>query len=248
MKRIATELLLLAPSQKQALQYFKTVHCDTEVHASFLQELQDFRESVYVKEGFIPQKKENVIYSEKDSHAWHLISQHRHNSNISGCIRILFFEKHERFPSAEDILRFGGIEFRDNELKADYLPRIQKYIHDIQAQQKPLVYIGGMAVNERARKLGAGAILSLGANVFARIVGDADGVTIAQTDKGGSPLFQKMGGYVFDEKLTPFYCQRHNCYVQFLGLTPYNLPAKTEKIAKRLEDCLKTQTVIADDK
>lgn len=242
MKGENTNWLLLAPPHEQASMHFGAVQIDTECYVSLHCKVQEFRKQIYLEE---TSQKENLAYSEMDSHAWHLISQCKYRKEISGCVRILFFEGHQASPFAENILKFGEVEFSKHTFKKTCLRRIQQYLDYIKKQNKSFFYVGGLAVNKNARKLGHGALLGLGANAFTRILGHAEGMTFARSEKGEARLFQKLGAYPLDESITPFYCRHHRSYVQLLALSPYNnLPSATEKIVKRFEEYLKIRPVI----
>ena len=244
MKEQDSILVLLAPSSHAVPKYFVNIDINANEHSRLITETRNLCEQVYQEEGFLHQQKEDSVYSQKDVEAWHLIAKKRSDGTVFACIRIFLFDDIHTFPSAETIFSLGGVEFTNFPSHTDCLALISNHLEMIKKRNKPFVYIGGLSVNRWGQKVGYGAILGLAVNAFCRIANEAEGLTFAQSDKGGTLLFQRLGGYLLDNKIEPSYCQRHRCNLQLIGLKPCIIPSKAERIIRKFIHVLQSQPVL----
>ncbi|SHO56596.1 hypothetical protein [Vibrio quintilis] len=239
------ELQLLAPSADKAAQFFTHTAVHSGKYDQLITTIRQLRQQVYQEEGMISQAEEKTSYLQQDMDAWHLIGRKQSSGEVLGCVRMFFFQPTDEFPSAEDMIEFGGVTFPHQELYLSHLHTIQSHLQSLRHRKKPLAYIGGMSVKHAGRKLGGGALLSLGINALSRILHQAEGITFARTDKGGAALFQKIGGYLLKMSPGMFYCQSYHSHVQMIGLRPEILPHKSEDVVTRIEQQLKMKQVLA---
>jgi hypothetical protein len=159
-------------------------------------------------------------------------------------VRIIYFCPAKGFPSSEDVLAFAGVQFPSCTLHAAYLTAIQAHLDQIQRHRKRFFYVGGLAVNRKARRLGYGAILGMAANALARIMDHAEGLSFTQYSKEGSGLFQKLGGYPIKEELPSFRCCHFGTELSLIALRPHPPLLRRNDLVEGLKHHLVTQRVI----
>jgi hypothetical protein len=243
MRRRVPDLSILAPSRSDAEPYFSDVQAKPCEYLAWLNQIKRHRRHVYLEAGYLRQESGLCEYDDFDSKSWHLFIAGQGNSDLLACVRMTYFCPAKGFPSSEDVLAFAGVQFPTRALYAAYLSAIEAHLVQIQCQRKRFFYVGGLAVNRKARRLGYGAILGMAANALARIMDHAEGLSFAQRSKEGSGLFQKLGGYPIKEELPSFRCCRFGTELSLIALRPNAPLLRRDDLVEGIKHHLVTQRV-----
>ncbi len=239
------ELILLSPSSHLAEQYFPQSNSNQALYSSFIARIGRLRNDVYKKDSTSDQfKTVKKHYGDIDSQAWHVIWKEKDTERLLGCVRILAIERQPDIDP-QDILAYSGVVMNDTTLEKQHLSVIQKHIVQIYHEEKQLIYVGGLAVEQKSQRLGHGAILALSAYEFSGIIGDSCGLTFAQHSQGGADFLTRVGGYYLDNELSAFYCHHHKQHVRLIGLEFGYLPKKNLKILDQVKTLFKDIKVIS---
>ena len=242
MYRRVPELSILAPSRGDAALYFSNVYSNPCEYASRLDQIRRLRKNVYVEAGYLSQEVSLSEYDKFDEKSWHLFVLGEGKSELVACVRITYFA-YQRLPDSEDILSFSGVQFPSHAVRAAYLLAIKAHLDKIHRHRKQFFYVGGMAVNQIARRLGYGAILGMAANALARIMNHAEGLSFAQYSKEGAGLFQKLGGYPIKDDLPSFRCSHFGVELLLMALRPYAPSLRRDDLVEGIKNHLANQTV-----
>jgi len=238
------EFLVIAPSGEQARRYFQSNQNIVTKDGGLPIQADKLRHQIFKEEGYVRDDPASHHDTSANDKTWQLVAIDKSSEELLGCIRFILFDQKNDIPEADRIVKMCGIDFEDKKSRTNIVGLIKTHLSNLRKKNKSLMYVGGLAVNSKGKKLGYGAILGLATNAFMRIVGEAEGITFAQDYQGGASLFRRLGGYRIKEKLDSFYSKNHSCNAQLLGLDPLRIDARLESMIKALEDKLRVSKVL----
>jgi hypothetical protein len=211
-------VVLLAPSVASAGGFFRNVDVDRYRHEQLVREVQEFRGSIYLKDGAIQSDQlsfDGLHQTPEDEHAWHMLlldTKHR----VKACALYL---EHDTSVSFED-LRVRRCPLAVDE---EWRFKLRKAIHAELARARrdglQFVELGGWAVSEESRGTAGPLALALAVYGFSRRCGGALGMTTATERHCSSTILKRLGGSRFEidgTTLPPYFDPRYRCMMEMI--------------------------------
>ncbi len=211
-------LVLLAPAKCYVPQAFREARSDHERHERLLQEMQQLRGSVYLKDGAVEHwhlTKDGRHRSSEDHDSWHLLAIDE-AGHIIGCSRYLHCENTISYSEL-------GLQYTLTAETADWERQLQVGVESelCTARLRDLAYVkvGGWALNETIRNTAEGLSIALATWGLAQLLGGCLGIATVTRRHSSSTILRKLGGSSLEINgvpLPPYYDPQYKCEMEII--------------------------------
>lgn len=210
---------VIAPAHRPVEAIFNNVVEDPASYWRRLTQVQQFRGSVYVNEGFLRPDAldhEGRHVSPLDPDRWHLLvcDGDRH---IKACLSLRLYDQ---APAMHDLCAYELLERSTGRHLMRYTAAIGSLIDQSKRDRVMFGEVGGWAVSPDVRNGAATISTILGAWALMRFVGDAIWVATVGRGKKADRILSRMGGFRLPEggnSLPPFFDAGYNSEIDILG-------------------------------
>ena len=206
---------------------FRSRQANRELHNEYLQQLQELRGRLYLKDGAICEANLSAggrFRMPGDEDAWHLLLVDN-TSRVIGCVRYLVHPSTVQFEH----LRLAKSCLALDQSWSEKVRRSVEADLDI-VRRNGLCYVeaGGWAISEEWRGTRAALEIAIGSYALGRMWGGALGSCTATARHGSASILRRLGGQslrVGDETIPPYYDRSYDCSMELLRFD-YRIPAE----------------------
>jgi len=215
------QIEVIAPEEHSRIPALLNVVDDHHLHRQRLSELQQFRGSVYVNEGYFPRQaldEQGRHLSQADLRRWHLLITDRDHA-IKACVSMCVYDAMptiDRLALHEVLVRSTGSQ----------LPVYETAVRGLmdQSVRAGLRFgeVGGWAVSPDVRNGAVTVATILAAWSLPRLFGAGDSMWVATVGKGkrAEKILSRMGGFQLADakrQLPSFFDAGYNSGIDILG-------------------------------
>ena len=243
----ARSLILLAPEGVYPVDF--RVCGDAKLYERAVAEMQRFRGSVYVSEGYLHARDlshDRRHVQPADSRSWHLLTLDAYGA-VAACGRLLIHQPHARFSDL--LISHSALAHSDN---WGYLLRQAAEAEIRAARQRRMHFaeLGGWAVARDLRCTTEAARLVLAGYALAQTLGGVLGLSTVNIEHYSSSILSRIGGMSLatdGSEFPSFYEPQYHAEVRLLRFDSSRPNPRFEAPILRCRATMATATVIASE-
>jgi hypothetical protein len=246
LQAVERRMVLLAPPNAAVPDYFERIDFDLDRHSQLLRGIQQFRGSVYLRDGALTRQQlvDGCHETPEDGRSWHLLMLDA-KERVAGCAWYIDHDSR---------VHFDRLRLRQNPLAQSatwHLPLWSAITEEIaQARAAGVRYaeVGGWAVSTECRHTGDALIVALAAYCLGRVRGETLGITTATARHGSASILRRIGGSALSASgvtLPPYYDPRYGCTMEILRFDSRRPSPRFRGVIDRLHAALARVPVVA---
>jgi hypothetical protein len=243
----ARSLILLAPEGGYPTNF--RVCADTKVYEHAVAEMQRFRGSVYVSEGYLHPRDlshDGRHVQPADNRSWHLLTLDAYGA-VGACGRLLIHQPHARFSDL--LISHSALAHSDN---WGYLLRqaAEGEIRSARQRRMHFAELGGWAVGRELRCTTEAVRLVLAGYALAQTLGGVLGLSAVNTEHYSSSILSRIGGMSLatdGNQFPSFYEPQYHAEVRLLRFDSSRPNPRFEASILQCRAAMATATVIASE-
>lgn len=229
---MTTRLVLLAPRHR-TLSFPSCFRKQVrQGRTEILAQLQRFRAQVYLADGAITRAQitgDGRHAQDADYSAWHFALLDAADQ-VRGCLRLMV---HGPATSINDLSSSRAAVLQDPLFGGKVAATLQRHLFAAHRDGKPLVEVGGWAVDDALRASGEAVSLVLASFAFGRALGGARGLCTATVRHHSASILRRIGARrlaIGAEELPPYFDPSYGCEMELLSFESNQLDPKFERL------------------
>jgi predicted GNAT family N-acyltransferase len=219
---------------------------EPDLQRATLEEMQRFRGKVYLDNQVIPAQaldERGRHFSAFDFVCWHFLMR-KGDGRLCGCIRARL---HTVGNDCDDFALHEMINRLEANQKRRYANAVQSFLENAYRQERPLLEVGGWAVDRGFRNSMAAPLLTLACYALAQLLGNCLVLASAGNVNGSANILRRFGGLPLQEgesNLPSFFDAHHNCDIDILAFDCFLIPPKYQATVDEVRRFLRQSRVL----